>query len=246
MTSYKLIPNTLTSCNLFAGCAGLAFLQQGQLYLATMFVFIAALFDFLDGTAARLLNARSELGKQLDSLADVVSFGVLPGLIMFRLLEHAVEFQYPETFWMRFLPYLALLIPVASAIRLGRFNIDIRQTEHFIGLPTPANALFIAGFPLALSSEGFLLKITIINIINIIYDPFFLSVICLLSTIMLNAEVPLFSMKFKNLRWKENDYKYLLLMISIILFVIFNYTALLMIVPLYVIFSLLYRRKFWT
>ncbi|MHC1708277.1 MAG: CDP-diacylglycerol--serine O-phosphatidyltransferase [Bacteroidales bacterium] len=245
MLSYKHIPNIITSLNLLAGCTGIAMLMQGQIYYATVFIFIAVIFDFLDGTAARLLNSKSELGKQLDSLADVVSFGVLPGLIMYRLLDHAVDFQYPEVSWMLILPYLALLIPVASAIRLGRFNLDTRQSENFIGLPTPANALFLAGLPLLLTSHGLIGKIIMLKLMNFLFDPFLLAAICLLSAIMLNAEVPLFSLKFKNFSWKENNYKYILLVICIILLFFLQFTAFLAIIPVYIILSMVFRKRFW-
>lgn len=245
MLTNKHIPNIITSLNLLAGCTGLAMLLQGQIYLAAIFIFVAAVFDFLDGTTARLLDARSELGKQLDSLADAVSFGVLPGMIMFRLLDHAVDFQYPTSTWMTYLPYLALLIPVASAIRLGRFNLDTRQSVHFIGLPTPANAIFLAAFPLVLTSHGFAGQVTMMRVMNVLFDPFLLSAICLLSTIMLNAEVPLFSLKFKGFSWKENYYKYILLIISIILFIFFQFGGLLLIIPVYIMLSVIYKRAFW-
>lgn len=245
MFSSKHIPNFITSLNLLSGCTGIAMLIQGQIFYATLFIFIAVVFDFLDGTAARLLDAGSELGKQLDSLADAVSFGVLPGMILFRLLQHSVEFRYPDIAWIVILPYLALLIPVASAIRLGRFNLDTRQTVNFIGLPTPANALFLAGFPMMLTSHAPVGQLVMLKIMSFLFDPFILSAVCLLSALMLNADIPLFSLKFKNFRWKDNHYKYILLIICIILLSFFQFAALLAIIPVYILLSLFFRKKFW-
>ena len=150
MNLRRSIPNFLTLCNLASGVVSITMVIQGDLTWAAVFIFIAAVFDFLDGTAARLLDARSELGKQLDSLADVVSFGVAPAVIIFTLLSAGCEGSCNILERLRITPYFAMLIPVMSAIRLGRFNLDLRQEEHFIGLPTPANALFFASIPLIL------------------------------------------------------------------------------------------------
>jgi CDP-diacylglycerol---serine O-phosphatidyltransferase len=245
MLNKKNIPNLITSLNLFSGCAGLVMVMQGNLYMAAMFIYIAAVFDFLDGTAARMLDARSELGKQLDSLADVVSFGVLPGLIMFRLIDYAVDFQYPDSPYLPTLAYVALLVPVTSAIRLGRFNLDVRQSENFIGLPTPANALFLSGFPVILTSHGFALHLVDMKLMSFLWDPFFMAVICLLCSILLNTEIPLFSLKFKSFSWKANSYKYIFLGISVLLLAFFQFAALLFIIPVYIVLSVIFRKSFW-
>lgn len=245
MFSRSNIPNYLTSLNLFAGCTGLVMLLQEQLFMAAVFIYIAAVFDFFDGMVARLLDARSELGKQLDSLADVVSFGVLPGLIMFQLISYAVEFQYAGSTFLPYLAYVALLIPVASAIRLGRFNLDVKQSENFIGMPTPANALFLSGFPAILTSHDFTQTLVKMKLMSFLWDPFLLAVICLLCAILLNAEIPLFSLKFKNFFWKENHYKYIFLAASLFLLLVFQLAGLLFIIPLYLILSLIFRKSFW-
>ncbi len=137
MNITKHIPNFITCLNLFAGCISCVMAFRGEYLPAALFMYLAAIFDFLDGMMARLLNAYSKIGKELDSLSDMVSFSVAPGIILFSWLQTIV----PDKF---FLPYLAFLIPVASALRLATFNIDDRQTSSFIGLPTPANAIFIA------------------------------------------------------------------------------------------------------
>ena len=165
------IPNAITLMNLTSGFIAVIMVFEGQLVKASLFIFLAAIFDFLDGTAARVLDARSELGKQLDSLADIVSFGVAPGIIMFQLLSVGCEGSCNILERMHITPYFSLLIPVCSAIRLGKFNLDLRQEENFIGLPTPANAIFFASIPLVVllgdatglagpygSSRGFLLQ----------------------------------------------------------------------------------------
>ncbi|MEY3679312.1 MAG: hypothetical protein RI924_1453 [Bacteroidota bacterium] len=136
----KHIPNTLTCLNLFSGCVGLVFAFENQLIFAAYAIGISAMLDFFDGMTARLLKAYSEIGKELDSLADVVSFGVLPSLIIYQLFKTSTSVH-------AYLPYLAFMIAVFSALRLAKFNVDTRQSEHFIGLPTPANALLIGSLP---------------------------------------------------------------------------------------------------
>jgi CDP-diacylglycerol---serine O-phosphatidyltransferase len=141
------IPNFVTLLNLACGVLSITSMMSGQAVWAAAFIFIAALFDFLDGTLARLLDARSELGKQLDSLADVVSFGVAPGIIIYNLLSANCAGSCNALDRMHITPYFALLIPVCSAVRLGKFNIDLRQAENFIGLPTRRTQSFLHPFP---------------------------------------------------------------------------------------------------
>ncbi|MDR1950913.1 MAG: CDP-diacylglycerol--serine O-phosphatidyltransferase, partial [Bacteroidales bacterium] len=141
----KHLPNTITLANLFCGCLSIVATFSGQIGMAGFLIFLAAIFDFLDGFFAKLLNAQSELGKQLDSLADIVSFGVAPAMIAFRIM-HVHYDKLPFEFF----PYIAFVMVLFSALRLAKFTIDTRQTEHFIGMPTPANALFWASLPLVL------------------------------------------------------------------------------------------------
>ena len=194
MKIVKHIPNTITSMNLLCGVLGVICTFNGQLDVAFILMLSAAVCDFCDGLAARALKAYSELGKQLDSLADMVSFGTLPALLLHRLML----VTQGETIWC----YAPLIIAVFSALRLAKFNIDTRQTSTFIGLPTPANALFwsslIAGGGDWLNSlnAGWLLLIMLIALFS-----YFL--VC---------EIPMFSLKFKNFSWKSNRIRYIFLL----------------------------------
>ncbi|MCX6271371.1 MAG: CDP-alcohol phosphatidyltransferase family protein [Bacteroidetes bacterium] len=240
----KQIPNLITCCNLLAGCTGLIFLLNDQLVAAAYMILLAAVFDFLDGTAARLLEAWSPLGKELDSLADVVSFGVLPGLIMYRIISQTAEFQEYSVQLATYLPFVALVLPVAAAIRLGRFNLDTRQSEHFLGLAVPASALFFAAFPIILSNHNLVGNVLVINTLKVIFDPILLTCFCLLFAILMLSEIPLFNIKFKNLGWKDNSYKYIFLFISLICIIFLNFAALIAIIPLYILMSVFFRGQF--
>jgi CDP-diacylglycerol---serine O-phosphatidyltransferase len=192
---------------------------------------IAAIFDFLDGFAARLLKATSEIGKILDSLADMVSFGLAPGMIIFRLISISGEVPY-------FIAFLALLIPALSAVRLARFSIDERQSHSFIGVPTPLNALMLASFPLILlqyqDSD---------SILKVFSNPWFLVAVTVISSLMLVSPLGIMALKFKSFAWKQNQLKYILLLSAIILIVFFGYLALPIIYLLYIILSL-FENKF--
>ncbi len=215
------IPNAITCLNLFSGCVGIVFAFNGQLEWASAAILISAVFDFFDGMIARLLKAYSEIGKELDSLADMVSFGVLPSVIIFQLFQQAplIEPLHP------YLDYSAFLIAVFSGLRLAKFNIDHRQTENFIGLPTPANA-----------KEGsFFLASYIMN-------PFFLFIFSLGMGLLLVSEIPLMSLKFKNLDFNQNIYRYSLLAISLICIVFFKFAAVPIIIFIYIILSIIQFR----
>lgn len=222
----KHIPNAITCLNLFSGCLGIVFAFNGQLHYASYAILIAAVFDFFDGMLARLLNAYSDIGKELDSLADMVSFGVLPSVIIYHLF-----LRIPQTdgifIW---LPYSAFLIAVFSGLRLAKFNIDTRQAEHFIGLPTPANAMLIGSLPLIINqSNSFML--------NYIANPFVLLGLSIGMSLLLVAELPLISLKFKNLRIKDNSLRYILILSSLILLLTIKFSAVPVIIALYVILS---------
>jgi len=221
----KHLPNTLTCLNLFSGCVGLVFAAENQLIFAAYAIGISAILDFCDGMAARLLKAYSEIGKELDSLADVVSFGVLPSFIVFQLFRN-VNQVHP------YLPYLAFLIAIFSALRLAKFNIDTRQTENFIGLPTPANALLIGSLPFILNGDSLIL-------FELILNPIFLTALSVIMSLLLVAELPLFSLKFKKLDWKENIFRYLLLGSAIVLLLFFKFAAIPFIIFLYLILSII-------
>ncbi len=200
MNIVKHIPNSITCLNLICGMSGIYFVLEDQLLFAAYFILAAALFDFLDGFAARLLNAYSEIGKQLDSLADMVTFGVLPAFIVFKMLQQIhVE---------AFIPYLAFFIGIQSALRLAKFNIDTRQSDRFIGVPTPANALLLSSLPFLTMKFDWA--------DNLIHYPYFLLVFTLSFALLLTAELPLIALKFKNFSIKDNRYRYLTLIISCI------------------------------
>lgn len=199
------IPNTLTCLNLFSGCIAGVMSFESRYELALLFIIISAAFDFFDGLAARALNAYSPLGKDLDSLADDISFGVAPSLMIFSLFK---EMPYPAYMadMSAWLPYSAFLIAVFSALRLAKFNNDTRQKTSFIGLPVPANALFwaslIAGYHSTLVGGSF--------------HPLYLLVLVCLFSWLLVSEIPMFSLKFKNLSWKDNKVSFIFLLLCIV------------------------------
>ena len=203
------IPNAITSMNLFSGCIAIVMAFEGAFIWVVFWVLLAAIFDFFDGMTARMLNAYSKIGKELDSLADVVSFGVAPAVAVFVWLQNYVI--YPETFEIIrvFIPYLAFLIPVFSALRLAKFNIDERQTTSFLGLPTPANAIFWISYVYGISS--------IQGIHNLLLLIITLALIIILSLLMV-SEIPMFSFKLKSLKLKGNE-KPLFLLVSAIVFI---------------------------
>ncbi|MBR07064.1 MAG: CDP-diacylglycerol--serine O-phosphatidyltransferase [Rickettsiales bacterium] len=211
----KHIPNTLTCLNLTTGGIGAIFIIRGDYQLAIYFVLISALFDFFDGFAARMLKVQSDIGKELDSLADMVSFGLVPALYMFRVIESQTNHEY--------LPYYGLLIAAFSAIRLAKFNIDTRQSDQFIGLPTPANSILITS--LAFLPGGWDLSLVASLIV------------ITLSSLMLVANVPMIALKFKSFGWKGNEWRYLLIISILTLGVIFSINALPFIIPLYIVLS---------
>ncbi len=227
----KHIPNSVTCLNLFSGCLGIVFAFQGNLIWASYAILIAAIFDFFDGMLARLLKAYSVIGKELDSLADVVSFGVLPSVIIFQLFALSPQI-HSETSW---LSYSAFIIAVFSALRLAKFNIDTRQSENFIGLPTPANALLIASFPLIIAESNTYFADFILN-------PWFLVIFSLIMSMLLVAEVPLISLKFKSLKFKENLLRYVLIFSSILLLLFLQFEAVPIIIIIYFLISLVQFR----
>lgn len=247
------IPNTLTLGNLLCGCLAIIQALTGDLLWAAYFVGIAAVLDFFDGFAARLLKVSSPIGKDLDSLADMVTFGVVPGLVMLKLIENALllgetrkVFDYfknalsgepsGELFSSEhsYLPYIALLIPVCSCIRLAKFNNDTRQTNTFIGLPTPANGIFIVSLPLvseewSLSTYAFLTP----------YLSYILIGITAVMSFMLVSPLPMIALKFKSFGWKGNEVRYLFLAFCLVLIFIFKIIAIPLLVIAYILFSII-------
>ncbi|MES2377965.1 MAG: CDP-diacylglycerol--serine O-phosphatidyltransferase [Bacteroidota bacterium] len=222
----KHLPNAITCANLFSGCVGIVFAVQGDLITAAYALFLAAIFDFFDGFAARVLKSFSGIGKDLDSLADMVSFGVLPAAIIFELFLQSP--QIPNVSF--YLKFVALLIPVFSALRLAKFNTDTRQAEIFIGLPTPANGILIASFPLIMQQYP--------SLSGIILNPYGLTAFVAVMCALLVAELPLMSLKFKNKDFHKNIYRYLLLLFSAILILFFKFVAVPVVIFIYITLSI--------
>ena len=220
MRILRHLPNALTCLNLLSGCAGIIAVWQGPAHLAVYFVIAACVFDFFDGFAARALHVSSPIGKELDSLADMVSFGLLPGIVMFRMIDTLSSNDY--------LPYAAFCLTVFSALRLAKFNIDENQKDSFIGLPTPANALFITSlvylpspFDALISQDYFLVPITIVF------------------SLLLVAPIELFALKFKSFAWADNQLKFTFIAFSVLLLGIWQLAAMPFVILTYVVVSLL-------
>ena len=222
----RSIPNAVTCLNLLCGCLALTNIFAGHLEAGAWFVAAAALADFFDGLLARVLRVSSAIGKDLDSLADMVSFGVVPGAMLFKLLatDGAATPLGP------YLPYVGFLVTIFSALRLAKFNNDTRQTTSFVGLPTPACTLVVASLPLILSYDTFGLRAVILN-------PIVLVGLTLLLSGLLVAELPLFALKFKNLRWADNRRRFIFLLLGVALVIGLQAAAVPLVVLLYVLLS---------
>lgn len=234
MKLLKHIPNTITSLNLISGLLSILSALQGDIFYAGVFIFIAAIMDFFDGFAARLLHVVSPIGKELDSLCDVVSFGVAPGMIVFSILStNSVAY---EVGGVNVLPYVSFFIPVLSALRLANFNVDTRQSDSFIGLPVPANALFIASLAMLLSQT---VKVPYMNwMIDLFENSFVLIITSLLLSLLLVSPVHMFSLKIKNFSFKDNVVRYVFLILSILLIFAFSFAAVPLIIVLYIAISI--------
>jgi len=222
MNLLRHIPNTLTSGNLLCGCLGLISVFGNYPVEPAYFIWAACVFDFFDGFAARLFKVSSPIGKELDSLADMVSFGVLPSLAMYQWIDSSAGASW--------LSYIALMIAVFSALRLAQFNVDTRQTDSFIGVPTPANALF-------LTSLVFLPE----NIKTIIFSAPVLTGITIVFSLLLVAPFELFALKFKDFSWGNNKLRFTFLALSVFLIVLLKAGALPVIILSYIIVSLVSR-----
>lgn len=244
------IPNALTCLNLLCGCVALTLILSSNpaqisstiggfahmfsaatwqpLVQASYFIGVAAVADFFDGLVARALHVSSPIGKDLDSLADMVSFGVVPGAILFKLLQQVLPAHGLPTG----LAYLAFTVSIFSALRLAKFNNDTRQTTSFIGLPTPACTLVVASLPLILAHDSF-------NITGFILNPWVLLGLTVLLSGLLVAEIPLFALKFKNLRWQDNSTQFIFLLLAVALLIGLQATAIPLVVLLYVLMSVI-------
>ena len=231
MANKKHIPNTITCCNLISGCVAIAYAFSGNVELSFTWIIIGAVFDFFDGMSARLLNVSSPIGKELDSLADVVTFGVAPSTILFSELS---VMSYPAILepLRSILPFMAYIMAAFSALRLAKFNLDERQALGFIGLPTPANALFWGSL---IIGAGKWLEATPFMV-------FFLLGGILISSWLMVSEIPMFALKFKEWGWKGNQVKYIFLLTCIPLLAIFGLTGLAIIIAWYVIISYIIKK----
>lgn len=227
------IPNTITCLNLVSGCVASVMALEGNLMYAVVWIMLAAVFDFFDGFAARLLKAFSPIGKELDSLADVVSFGVAPGMILFVLLSWLAP-TLPLGGLNEYIPYWAFVIPAFSGLRLAKFNIDERQTTSFIGLPVPAHALFWSS--LGYSIQPFLPQGGVALLVG-------LMALALVTSLLLVSEVPMFSLKIKSLAWKGNELRYILVACAVIFVSIWGFLGIAGTILLYVLLSIFNGRR---
>lgn len=261
MNIKKHIPNSITCGNLLCGCLAITAAFNGSLVVSAYFVGLAAVLDFFDGFTARLLNVHSEIGKQLDSLADVVTFGVVPGIIVFKMIllslvgmdDSLAHNAYNGLFYMSMpvfrelakhgitgnlfillIPAIGFIIPIFSALRLAKFNIDTRQTNSFIGIPTPANAILICSLPLIADSQPFLMGM---DLRPLLFNIYFLGGLSILMSFLLVAELPLFALKFKNFGWADNKIRYSFIVTSLIFLFFFKFIAIPFIIFLYIILS---------
>lgn len=241
----KHIPNALTLLNLFCGSIAVIYAVNDQFVTAAFFVFLGIFFDFFDGFAARKLNVSSELGLQLDSLADMVTSGLVPGIVMYKLLEMSLpswgdfetgaqtQLEVPHLEFNAVFPFIGLLITLGSAYRLAKFNIDDEQQSFFKGLPTPANAILILGFPLILEFQNSAV------IESVILNTWFLVGVTLLSCYILNANIKLFALKFKDFSFKGNAIRYIFLIMCVVFVVVLKFIAIPTIILFYLILSVI-------
>lgn len=266
------IPNLFTLCNLLSGCIGIVFTLEGNLVWCAYMVGIACIFDFLDGLVARMLHVTSRLGKELDSLADMVSFGVVPGVLLYKMIICTQLFasfnanpltflseQLTPSIHINYLAMTGFLVTIFSAIRLAKFNIDPRQSDSFIGLPTPASAILIASLPLsipesltnmlrptAMSFENISAFGTVIggknNIYEILLQPYSVIALTIITSLLLIAPLHLFALKFKSFSWTDNKVRYIFLALSVVLVIIFKFLGIPLIIILYMVLSIINNR----
>ncbi len=242
----KQVPNIITSLNLLSGSVAVLFAASGDLVAAAVFAFLGIFFDFFDGLAARLLKAHSDVGLEFDSLADMITSGLAPAIVMVQLLSRSITGEYlviSEIFsgsdWsvssVSPLPLFGLLIAVASGYRLAKFNVDTRQTNSFIGLPTPANTLVVMSLPLILAFQSSDL------IDAVVLNRWVLIGITILGSILLNIELPLFALKFKTWDVKTNLKRYIFLAIALVSIIFLKFSAIPIIIGIYILMSLVWK-----
>ncbi|PBJ13824.1 phosphatidylcholine/phosphatidylserine synthase [Flavobacterium sp. ACN6] len=231
MNIKKHIPNLITLINLFCGCIAIVFVSQGDYLMAFYMVCLGIFFDFFDGFFARLFKVSSPLGLQLDSLADMVTSGVAPGYVMYSMFLKSANPQ--DLIGLVYIPFLGFIITLGACYRLANFNIDTRQTDSFIGLPTPANALFVLSLPLVVEFSNSLMMLEILT------NHWVLLLMTLCSAYIMNAEIPLFSLKIKKFSLKENALQIMFLVISVLMVVLLQYIAIPLIIIFYVLLSII-------
>ena len=248
MAIKKQIPNLFTAGNLIGGILAIIFSLTGKIELAPYCIFISAFCDFLDGFLARLLKVQSELGKQLDSLADMVTFGVAPGIMVYVMMDHNLMLGCisDNSREIEYIKFTAFLLPIFALFRLAKFNLDTRQSDSFIGLPTPAMTLFFAVIPLIiaqyfeglneadLAGESFRFQC-----VNFISNPYFLAISSLIFSLLMVSEIPLFALKFKKFGWKGNEIRWIFLTLAVVMLATLFFWAIPLIIILYVILSLI-------
>lgn len=227
----RQIPNTITCCNLVSGCIAVSYAFDGLYAASFLFIVIGAVFDFFDGMSARLLGVSSPIGKELDSLADCITFGLAPSAIIYTFLATQPWLELVPVVG-RYVPYTAFVMAAFSALRLAKFNLDERQTTSFIGMPTPANALFwaslVVGSEAWLSSSPWMVAAVVVSM--------------LFCSWLLVAEIPMFALKFKHWGWRGNELKYVFVITSAILLVVFRLSGFAAVVAWYVLLSVISNR----
>ncbi len=228
----KHIPNFVTLLNLLSGVLSIYISFTGDLKIAALMIFLAAIFDFLDGLMARLLNAKSDIGLQLDSLADVVSFGVAPAFVLYKtiMLREVLNGRTE----LEFLAFSAFMIPLFSALRLAKFNVDEDQTTTFTGMPTPAAALYFASFPVMILG---CLKDTRNFYYDIVTNPYFLAGSAVVISLLMVSKLPMFSLKIKSVSWNENYTQIIFIVLTVILLITLKFAAIPIIILLYILLS---------
>jgi CDP-diacylglycerol--serine O-phosphatidyltransferase len=230
--SFKRLPNVFTSMNLLCGCVALVAVFHGNEILLAGMMFLAAMFDLLDGLTARGFNAYSDFGKEFDSLADMVTFGVVPGMIMYNLF-----IKGPDTVFLssnvlfHIFKYFPFIITLFAALRLARFNCEKSSSSYFTGMPTPAAALMITSLPLIVRYDRYALG-------EWIHNPYFICIFSLGTALLMMSNLKLFALKFHNLSWNDNRFQYLFLIIAVVFFVLFGFTSVPLIIMFYIAMSL--------
>lgn len=233
LPAYKHIPNLLTSLNLLCGCIATVYVFKGDIPLFSIFVGLSLLFDFLDGFTARALKAYSPMGKELDSLADMVTFGFVPGAVMYHLFVNSVPLVlHQDQLWAKCLGFFPFIITIFSALRLAKFNIDTRQTDSFIGVPTPAITVFVIGIALIINFDRF-------NLTPAILNTYVIGGLSMILSFLLVAEIPMFALKFKSFAFGPNKIQYTFLVLVILSIGFLQYAGIPLAILLYVVLSII-------